>query len=573
MLKNWQYRNNGNDKERIKDISEELGVYPSLVELMLNRGIETSSEMQAYLYPDLRRDLATFSKYPGLSEVVEILSDSLSKGKRIAIWGDYDVDGITGTALLNDFLRQRGYSQQPVRNYFPDRFKEGYGLSLEGMKFLIKDDIDTLVTVDCGISNHQEVAFAKENGMTVLVTDHHEPDKASDLPEADAIFNPRISECPCPDLAGVGVAFYVAAALNKKLPGNSIPMHFLLDLVALGTIADIVPLVGTNRVLTRFGLDYLSKGVRPGIFAMKEVNGLGGQSAINPGQVSFRLAPMINAAGRLSDPYIAFKCLLAKDHKEVQESAKALQSLNQKRKTIEEKHLEEALTQAKQQENDLGIIVYSSEWHEGVIGIVASKIVETYYRPVLILTKGESGDFKGSARSIPEVDIHQALTDCRESLVGFGGHKQAAGLQVKEENIPWLKELFCEAIKKQIGPDLKRPTQKIDGTINARELSLDFVNQLDLLQPCGMGNPGPVFQTEPLNVHEKRPLGKDGLHILVKAKSEEGVSVSCKGWHLKNAMSEVSLGNQISFVCVPKVNEWQGNKNVELDIKDFRKES
>ncbi|THB71622.1 MAG: single-stranded-DNA-specific exonuclease RecJ, partial [Desulfovibrio sp.] len=411
--------------------ADALSISPFLAQLLWQRGLDSAEAMDLFLNPGLSR-LPQPTELPGLDQAAGHLAASLGSNARIAVWGDYDVDGVTSSALLLDFFQQREIEAQA---YLPHRSEEGYGLNIPGIELLAKQGVGLLLTVDCGVSDIEPIARARELGMDVIVTDHHLP--GDQAPDVCAMVNPKLGPCNVPgltDLAGVGVAFYLAAALNRRLPGEPLDMREFLDLVALGSLADVVPLTNVNRILVKNGLLKISEAKRPGIAALKEVAGFTAGADLNSTQVVFGLGPRINAAGRLDDARSALDLLLSPDMVTARPYAENLNQMNKARRKIEDEIHSEALEQAQNiltDDSRAGLVLYAPHWRSGVVGIVASRVVEAMYRPTLILCD-DNGSIKGSGRSIPECNIHQAITQCADLCAHFGGHHQAAGLTLAD---------------------------------------------------------------------------------------------------------------------------------------------
>jgi len=568
LQKKWVHKEKSSfGAKEIKKKAKELNVSSFVIDILTSRGYKDKN-LDDFLYPNLK-NIGRFDQYFGLPQAGEVLIKALQEQANIVIWGDYDVDGITASAVLSEFLYEKTNFRPHV--HFSDRFSEGYGLNIAGVEKLAEQGFDLLITVDCGITSIDSVKRAKELGMTVIVTDHHLPKE--NLPDADAIFNPRVDEknSYCPNLAGVGVAFFLAAYVNKKGPGVTYNMHSLLDLVALGTIADMVELTSTNRTLAKYGLTEINNGSRLGIAALKKASGMAAKDILTAGQVAFRLAPSINAAGRLESPQHAYELLITRDEKEAESKAKSLFDLNKERQGIEAHIYKEAMQQAELQKDNLGIIVYSEYWHKGVIGIVASNIVEHYNRPVLILTKDNDSVYTGSGRSIPEVHLLQCLDECESLLVSHGGHKQAAGMKVEKDKIGDLKKAFNKAIQNQVGETLPAPKQRIDASIDQTDINSSLVRSLELVEPFGIGNPKPVFGVHNCYIHEARPIGKDKKHMLLKITNQKGSLITCKAWKLYEKFSDLEPGMQISIAGVPEFNTFNGVTSVEMVIQDIQK--
>ena len=560
---NWKVVQDSASPAHIARLAEALEISPALCSILHQRGMTSLDEMQFFLSPGLRY-LTPLENWPQLQQAADLIASSLSLGDKIAVWGDYDVDGITSAALLKDFFRSRGID---IHCYLPHRVQDGYGLNIAGIEKLAREGIKTLITVDCGISHHSEISRAKELGMHVVLTDHHLP--GSKLPPADVILNPQCSPCPYPGLAGVGSAFFLSAALNKTLPGARMDIRDLLDLVALGTIADLVPLDRANRILVKNGLLLLSEARRPGIYALKEASGLGGADNIGAGQVGFALGPRINAAGRLDDPFPALELLLSQDLQQARNIAARLNSLNNERKKTEENILEGAREQAKLYIDDSGLILYDPDWHPGVLGIVASRLVEECCKPCLVLTR-ENGLLKGSGRSLSGFDLYQGLCSLKSHLSGFGGHSQAAGLSMDPANLDVLRADFNRVVRECLGPGPHQKEIVLDAMLGLDRLSPDFLQELELLQPFGPENPRPLFLSPPLKVLDQSLFGKD-KHVRFDLQDQKsGVKLRGQFWRQGRNMKKTGLkGRNLTLAYTPGINIYQGLVSIRLNIREI----
>lgn len=551
------------DSAEQRRIAEQLEISPLLVRLMLLRGIATRTAMDTFLSPGLRH-LHPLDKWPGIEVGAQLLKAALERGDKIAVWGDYDVDGITATALVKDFLQRRGFS---AHHFIPDRLDFGYGLNSAGIQKLADDGIRLLLTVDCGIANLAEIAEAKNLGLNVIITDHHLP--GNDLPIADIILNPKLGHWPSPELSGVGVAFLLMGALNRILPGEPLDIRQYLDLVALGTIADVVPLDEQNRILVKNGLLLIKEGRRPGIQALKDVSGLEPGENIGAGAIGFALAPRINAAGRIGDPNYAVQLLLEDDPSNASAIATHLDKLNTKRKVEEGRILAEAIAQAETLAEAPGLVLYSEHWHSGIIGIVASRIVERFNRPCIILTK-ENHILKGSGRSIPSFDLYKGLMACKQCLYKFGGHRQAAGLKLEPFQLGPLKELFSKAVAEQLGNKPTAPVIELDALLPFSQISNTFLKELELLQPFGQGNPRPLFLSPPLMVSRHRFFSQNKHMELHLSDPADGSLLRGVLWrHGERWAGHIRSGSQITIAYTPRFARFHGLTQIELAISEI----
>lgn len=575
-MKRWRFRpappDAGDDPGAERGVAAKLGVPPVLVRLLRQRGLAAVADMDAFLSPHLRH-LAAPRLWPGMSLAAETLEKAALDGKEIAIWGDYDVDGITGATLALETLSFHGI---PARVHLPDRRREGYGLNIPEVERLAAEGAGVLLTVDCGISDTAAVARARELGLTVVVSDHHLP--PPQLPDAHAIVNPKLpspggGENPCPYLAGVGVAFYLMADLNTRLAAHSgrrMDMRQVLDLVALGTLADMVPLTGQNRILAKNGLLKIAEAARPGLAELKAVSGYSPAAALGAGQVVFNLAPRINAAGRLGSPQLAHDLLRSPTHDEAAALARTLDDMNSARRAEEERIFTAASEQAQGYPDSAGLVLYGADWHQGVIGIVASRIVEALYRPVLILC-ADGAMLKGSGRSIREFDLYAGLCQCADVLAGFGGHHQAAGLRLDPERLADLRERFDAVVRAALGNAPLSPTLTIDSELGFAEAA-DFtvLKALELLQPFGLGNPEPVFASTPLLVRKRRAFGHAREHAALDVVEEStGISLQAKAWRLAEALPSSIVGRRLRLAFTPGINAYNGIASIELTVKDW----
>ncbi len=596
MPANWKLLSDAPVPPTIGTLAEDLGITRVIAEVLWRRGYQSAQDMDRFLSPGLRH-LSRPEAIPGLEQAAKVLAREIERGATFCVWGDYDVDGITSTALVKDFFLQRlGPEAAPLdnsgrfRHYLPNRVDDGYGLNVEGIEQLAREGVNLLLTVDCGISAVAEVARARELGMTVVVSDHHMP--PGELPAAHAVCDPRLCGGNCGEnctrlceLAGVGVAFMLMAALNRLLPGEPVDMRQFLDLVALGTIADVVDLTGQNRILVKNGLLLIKEARRPGIASLKVYSGYDKLAELGAGQIGFGLAPRINAAGRMADPGVALELLLARDMDQANPLASLLDGLNAQRRSEEQGILEEALAQAEEQKHRLGLVLAAEHWHPGVIGIVASRVVERHYKPVLMLcregddTQPGGGHWKGSGRSIAEFDLHEGLSGLESLFLGYGGHKQAAGLSMPMENLEALREGFHLAVEAAVGSAPLTPTLKLDRELAFGDITHTLLKELELLQPFGMGNPEPLFVSPPVKVKDYRVFGKDHVKLTLAEQVEgaaggsgpgrPGALLPAKAWRMAEKLTREVHGKLMRFAFTPRIDRFDGIPKIELQVRDW----
>ena len=552
--------------ESVATWARQLEISDLLARFLWQRGLHDLDSMRIFLNPALR-GLAPLESWSGLLAAAKALTEELLRGRQVCVWGDYDVDGITSTALVLDFLARHGFS---ARHYIPNRLSEGYGLSREVISRLAAEGVGVLLTVDCGISDVESVDFAKSLGLTVIVTDHHLP--AEEVPRADGLFNPRLGSCPCPTLAGVGVAFLLIAAVNNELHAAGRPkvdLRDLLDLVALGTLADVVELGGQNRILVKNGLLKIAEGRRVGIAALKSACNFSPTAALGAGQVVFTLAPRINAAGRLGSSAAALELMLTTSRKRAAELAAELSRLNAERRDEEERILQEAMRQAEQQAGAgcMGLVLHSAAWHPGIIGIVASRVVESLHRPTVVLSTVDNY-LKGSGRSVPGFDMHGAFNLCSDLFISFGGHKMAAGLSLPPDHLEAFRRRFDELAAGGLGSAPQEAECRIDSELAFAQADFDLLKELEMLQPFGMGNAEPVFASPPVRVKNMR--GRPGFMLLELEDEASGLTLSAKAWRNLADMPASLKGKYIRIAYTPRIDRYNGAATVELRMKDWK---
>jgi single-stranded-DNA-specific exonuclease len=562
--RNWRQRQA--DPEALEALRLS-GLSDLLARLLANRGVCDPQAAQAYLNPVLASLNDPFL-LSGMEEGVERLCLAISRGERVCVHGDYDVDGVSSVALLLSFFRAVGLD---CFSYIPKRLTEGYGLSPHGVNAAFRQGASVLVTVDCGISSVAEALLCREASVDLIITDHHTPPDI--LPDAFAIINPLLPGCrfPFKSLAGVGVAFNLVIALRGRLrarggfPAGEPDLKQYLDLVALGTVADVVPLLGANRVLVGYGLKELSASSRPGVLALKEVAGVSGE--VGCGAVGFRLAPRINAAGRLEDASLGLELLLTPDRLKAKEIAAALDDSNTERQALERATLEEARSMLEEGacRGRKSIVLGSELWHPGVIGIVASRIAELFHRPVILFAL-EGGTGRGSGRSISRFHLLDAIKSCAGHLLRYGGHSHAAGLSIAQEELEQFALSFDRAACGALDAEALIPSTPYDAELSAQEIGVALPQELERMKPFGMGNPEPLFLLKGATVSGSRVL--KGGHLKLQLACG-GRSFEAIGFGL--AEKEVGQG-RIDLLFSPGINVWNGKSSLQLIVKDLRPE-
>ncbi len=549
---------------------------PLLARLLLNRGLRTPEEARAFLDPSLSRGLRSPLLFQDMGRAVARLIQALEKGEKVFVYGDYDVDGVTGSAQLLLFLRELGASPGL---YIPHRVREGYGLNERAVREMAFQGARVLVTVDCGAASHREVALAQNLGIDVIVCDHHHVPEVR--PPALALLNPMERGCPfsLSGLSGAGVVFYLLMGLRMGLrqagKGPLPNLRRYLDLVALGTVADLVPLVEENRTLVAYGLKEIAQTQRLGVQALKEVSGLSGdgEQKISSGHVAFRLGPRLNAGGRLADAKKAVELLTTTDLSKAHALAAELDRENRERQGLEEEVLRQALTQVEEVGDRWSLVLASPDWHPGVIGIVASRLVEAFHRPtILIALDGELG--RGSGRSPYSFHLYQGIKACGDLLEGFGGHRQAAGLSIRQECIPEFARRFERVVREALTEEDLIPTVKVDGELPLSELNLALLEELQLLEPHGQGNPEPVFLAREVRVLSSRVVGRDsgpgkGGHLKLFLVPSEGGKPFEAIW-FGRGNEEISFRDRLDVLYTPQLHTWNGTARMQLRLRDIK---
>ncbi|HET9916505.1 MAG TPA: single-stranded-DNA-specific exonuclease RecJ [Candidatus Binatia bacterium] len=558
------------DESTVKRFAEDLKLSPLIARILTLRGFTDNDATRCYLSSSLRSDLPSPFEMADMDAAVRRIVDAVRNKEQIGIWGDYDVDGTTGASVLVSFLREIG--AQPIY-HVPHRIEEGYGLNVEGLKRLQERGAGLVVTVDCGISNANEVAAANAFGLDLVVVDHHQP--PDELPPAVAVVNPHRKDCGFPDkgMCAAGLAFYLVIGLRAKLReagwfknGAAPDIRHFLDIVTLGTIADMVPLKGVNRTLIKRGLAELGASTRPGVVALKRVSGIA-DGDVSAGQVGFRLGPRINAAGRVDYGIKVVELLTTDSSETAQRIAQELEEHNLERRAIEAEVQQHALAQAEAAvaAGDRHSLVLAGEgWHPGVLGIVASRVVERFYRPTVVIGFND-GVGKGSARSIRGFHMVDAFRDCAEHLEKFGGHEFAGGLSIRPEQLAPFAAAFEHAARQTLSSEQLSPLLEIDAQLDFSQLTLPLMRELEVMQPFGVGNPEPVFATFGAEVCERKVFSAGVRFRLRQAgKLVSGVIFGVGDDYPGRPGETLDVAYRLTE------NEWNGNTSVELKIADVR---
>ena len=570
----WIYTSISGDKAT--EIASWGGVPLPIAEIIAKKGIQSKEDLDIFLNMPLSALLDPFG-LTDMDKATNRLASAIEKCEKICIYGDYDVDGITSTAALYLFLKTLGAN---VIYYIPNRLEEGYGLNSEAVAEIASCGVKLLITVDCGIGAEKEVDVAIAYGLDVIITDHHQPSDC--IPKkAHAIVNPmrQGDTYSFKNLSGAGVAFKVIMALRYVLRQrgffkNELPnIKCFLDIITLGTVADVVPITGENRIIVNCGLAMMSGNtVRTGIDELKSVTGMGGES-VRTSHVGFQLAPRMNAVGRMGSSDKSLRLLLTSDRTEAKQLALELDSENKYRQSIEREILKETFDIIDSHglaEKRRGIVLYSKNWHPGVIGIVASRVVDKYFRPTVILTA--DGDvYKGSARSIPSFHLYNGLQSVSDALLSFGGHKYAAGLKVSPDKIDELIDRFDQTVKSALSEDDFIPEMNIDAFLKAEDINLGFMEWLSRLEPFGAGNREPVFALANVSKYrEETYVGKESAHLKCFFE-KDGAIFDCIGYNMKEYKDLLSEKGPFDIAFTLTINKWRGAENVQLCLKDIRR--
>ncbi len=558
------------DDAHVTRLQKELGLSPVIARLLAIRGHDEPEQAARFLKPSLTHLLDPWL-LTDLGKAVERLLAATARGERIVVHGDYDVDGVTSTVILRRALELMGAN---VTHFIPERLRDGYGLQPSTIDRLHAEGANVIVSVDCGIRAPEAARRATELGIDLIITDHHEPDV--ELPQAHAVVNPKRHDCPYPDknLAGVGVALKLVQGLCQKT-GHENWLSAFVKIAAIGTLADVVPLIGENRVIAKLGLEQLSKGPhKVGLRALLDVSGLAGKT-IDSYHIAFMVAPRVNAAGRMSTADIATRLLLASDESLAAEATALAQQLDAEntRRRAEEADIVAAARKAVETDPDVGahtvLVVGGEGWHRGVIGIVASKLVDAFYRPAIVLSI-EDGVAHGSCRSIPGFDVLAALESCAPLLQRFGGHKQAAGLQLEASRIPEFRRAVNDYAHAHLGPDDLRPSLRLDGPLDFDGITPSFMADLTSMAPFGLGNPKPIFTTGQVEVVDgPRRLKERHLKMSLRQRGRTFRAIAWNSVDKEPVITDPGGGLEVAYAL--EQNEFNGATYTELRLSDARR--
>jgi single-stranded-DNA-specific exonuclease len=542
-------------------LAEALSISSAAASLLLARGVTTPDEATTWMSHQLPHDPYLI---PDMEQAVERLHRAVTTREPICFYGDYDVDGMTATSVYLSFFGSLGAN---VRAYVPHRQREGYGLNLGAVQLLHDEGVSLLVTSDCGTTSHREVTLAGELGMDVIVTDHHQTDEQ--MPPAVAVMNPHRegARYPFRGLCSAALAYKVAQAYRMRYGEAGIPLESLLDLVALATIADVVPLQDENRGFVREGLAQLTRGARCGIRALKQVAGVTRDCTAET--IAFKLAPRLNAAGRLDHAMLGVQLLTTESPAEAQRLADRLEQLNRERQTIEADLMSEAVAAVAEQELPGALVLASRRWHVGVVGIAAARLVERFHRPTIVIAIDEKGIGKGSARTVGGFDLYQGLAACRDLVEAFGGHPSAAGVTVRESRLDEFRERFASVAAEWARGAAMVPTLHVDAEVQLSEVTTKLIQEIGAFHPFGAGNPEPTFAVKGLEVMDSRTVGEK--HLKMTVRQGRSVPFDSIGFGMKSLIDRgIPARTQVDLAFIPELNHWNGYDRIQLRLRDVR---
>jgi len=562
---NWKIEEN-KDPQAIEQLSKELNVDKVISSMLIKRGIKTFNQAKDFFRPNIKQLHDPFLM-KDMDKAVSRILQAIEEKESIMIFGDYDVDGTSSVALLSSFLNEIGAD---LSTYIPDRNNEGYGISLKAIDLAKKNKETLIIALDCGIKANDQVQYALKKGIDFIICDHHNP--SNQLPNAYAILNPKRKDCKYPfkELCGCGVGFKLIQAINKRKGLEIENIISYLDLVAVAIAADIVPLIGENRILTYVGLQLINSNPRMGLHCILKNNK---KKEFNIGDLIFYIAPRINAAGRMDHAALALELLLEKDLNKAEKLAEKIEKLNLKRREVEKNITEHALKKIVDEGNPKSnsTVVFEKSWNKGVIGIVASRIIEKHYKPTIVFCMSKDGNLTGSARSIHGVDLYEILQECKASILQFGGHKYAAGLTIEKENFKIFKTSFEKAVKNYVKNKLPVKEIKIESKIILNSITPKFFRILNQFEPFGPENKRPIFLSENLNLKgELNKIGKNREHLKLSVSQESDKTFSAIGFWLSEKATRISPNSTFSMLYTIDENTWNGITSIQLKIKDIK---
>ena len=545
------------------NLSRQLSISPVTASVLLARGVTTSDEATRWM-SGVQGGLHDPFLLPDMEPAVERLHQALARQERVCFYGDYDVDGVSATSLYLSFYQGLGGN---ACGYIPHRVREGYGLNEGAVRRLAEEGISLLVTSDCGTTSHHEIAVARELGMDVIVTDHHQTDAT--MPAALAVLNPHRRDAiyPFKGLCSAGLAYKVVSAYQQRYGSGDVDPESCLDLVALATVADIVPLQDENRILVREGLRQITRGARCGLRALKQVAGIAKDCTSET--IGFRLGPRLNAAGRLDHAMLCVQLLTTNSDQEAMRIAEQLEQLNRQRQQVEEGITEEAAASLKDEASAAAIVLGSRDWHLGVVGIVAARLVDRFHRPSIVIAIDDQGVGKGSARTVEGFDLYQGLSECKDLLEAYGGHPSAAGLTLKASRLEEFRRRFCDVAAQWAGSTRRVPTLHVDAEVKLTDVNFDLIQELESLHPFGAGNPEPTLAVRGLDVVDARVVGEK--HLKLRVRQGRSFIFDSIGFRM-GSYEELGLrsGRPVDLAFSPERNHWNGYDRVQLRIKALR---
>ncbi|GEP19559.1 single-stranded-DNA-specific exonuclease RecJ [Pediococcus argentinicus] len=546
----------------VKELSTSLGLNPTLIKVLLNRGLDNEQSIKNFIEDDQEAIHDPFLLHD-MQKAIDRIQSAIENGESILVYGDYDADGVTSTAVMYETLEQLGAN---IEYFVPDRFKDGYGPNMDEYQRFIDAGVQLIITVDNGVSGFNEIELANQNNVDVIITDHHElPDK---LPNALAVVHPRYpqAEYPFYDLSGVGVAFKVAQALLEELPTD------LLDLYAIGTIGDLVSLTDENRQLVKWGLKQLQETQRIGLAKLMEVAGLN-QAKVDEQDIGFGIAPRLNAVGRIENATKSVELLLTFDEDEAGKLAEDIDGINKKRQGLVQDIYSEAekIALDEDHKNRETLVVVGHNWHQGVLGIVASRLVELTNKPTLVLSDSEmSADFKGSGRSVPDLNLFNALNQAPNIFENFGGHHMAVGLTIAKNNLKSLEEVLEKGAKEADISYKNKAELKVDAEINASDISLDLIASLKKMGPFGTDNQQPFFELKHIELKNVKAIGQDSSHLKFALPNADGQQIDAIAFKRGELADQYANATDVSLVGTLSENEWRGNVKPQIMVKDLK---